>query len=277
MLSGGLIDSATPQGSGRFTFEGLKAGKYVVSVRADGFIPIEEPVEIPSGYIHNTVNLIIRLTPKPETVKKPPGEKTVVVQSLAVPKEAQNEIIMAEKAAKAGDLGKAIQHAGKALEFYPEYFKAHNNLAVYYFQSGNKQASVDHLKKALSLNPDAAGANANLGRVYLELKRPTDAIPYLKRASELDQTSSDVQYHLARAYILSFQFPEATKPLRLALKLEPPVEHARFLLAHVLYEQRDVAEAIRELELYLKTKPENQRELERRLGEWRSELSSPGR
>lgn len=272
MLGGGLIDSATPQGNARFTFSGLEAGKYVVSVRADGFLPVEEPVEIPSGYIHNTVNLIIRLTPEPASEGTPAGEKTVVLQSLRVPEQAQKEIEKAEKAAKGGNLRKAIEHAERALKHYPDYFKAYNNLAVYCHQVDDNERAVELLSKALALNPDAVEANSNLGRILLQMKQPEEAVPYLKRASELDQTSAEIQYHLARAYILTFHFPESLEPLRRALELDPPVEHARFLLAHVLYELGDISGAVEELTLYILTDPKDRQELEQRRVAWQSEL-----
>jgi tetratricopeptide (TPR) repeat protein len=276
MVSGGLVDSAAPQGNGRFTFNGLKSGKYLVTVDADGFIPIQETVEIPSGYIHNTVNLIVRLTPKPDLSERLSGEKTVILQSLKVPKNAKDELEKAEKEAAKGNLKNAIRHADKAVEIYPEYFTALNNLAVYYHRTGKNDKAVKHLRKALSLNPDAVEANSNLGRILLEMKRSDDAIPYLARASELSPTSSEIQFQLARAFILSHQFPKSLKPLRRSLELEPPIEYARFLLAHVLFETGDLSGAVEQLALYIKTGPKNRRELEKRLTEWKSILESNG-
>ncbi len=271
MSSGGKVDSAVPSGSGVVTFSELSPGSYSISVRAERFLPVSQDVEIPSGYLQSTVHVNLRLTPRPDARNAPPegGERTVGVGSLKVPEEALSELKEAEKAAARENLDEAVQHAEKAVEFYPDYFAAYNNLAVYQSQMGRNEKAVSLFKKALSLQPDAVGASLNLGRVLIDLKRPQEALLYLQHAAEVDRTSSEIQYHLARALILCLRLPDSIKPLERALELQPPVNHARFLLAHVRYELGDIRGAIQEMDAYLKTRPPKADELEQQLRTWK--------
>lgn len=271
--AGGQVDSAVPSGNGRATFSSLAAGKYSISVTAEGFLPVTQDVEIPSGYLRSTLHVNIQLRPRPEANGAPSkeGERTVGVDSLKVPGEALDELKQAEKAASRKHFDEAIRHAEKAAELYPEYFVAYNNLAVYETQAGRNERAVAHLKKALTLEPDAVGANLNLGRILIDLKRPEEAVLYLQHAAQIDRTASEIQYHLARSLILCSRLPDSIKPLKRALELQPPVEHARFLLAHVYHELGDVTGAVAQLDLYLKTKPKNERELKQTLRTWKAQ------
>lgn len=276
MASGGQIDSGIPSGNGRLTFTGLAPGKYLLSVRAEGFLSITQDVEIPSGSIHGIIHVALRLTPPPEPdgAASTKSERTVKVDSLRVPEDALNELKQAEKAAAAGQLQQAIEHTEKAVEIYPAYFEAYNNLAVYQSKTGRNEEAVSVFEKALTLQPDAVGANLNLGRVLIDLKRPQEALLYLQHAAEVDRTSSEIQYHLARALILCLRLPDSIKPLQRALELKHPVNHARFLLAHVRCELGDMPGAIREMEAYLKTKPPKADELKQQLRTWQKLVAS---
>ncbi len=272
MASGSLLETAIAQGNGHFSFERVGAGSYVITVRAEGYRPVSQDVDVPSGYLGaSPFTVSIRLFPDEKPEGRPPSEKTVQVQSLQVPSEAIQQVQLAEKAAAGGSLDEAIQHLEKAVEIYPTYFEAYNNLAVYQYQAGRPEKAVQFFERALVLNPDAAGANANLGRVLLELNQPEKAIRFLDHAAKVAPASSEIQYHLARAYILSSALRESIKPLNRALELQPPVEHARYLLANVLYQLGDLSGAVRELEQYLKTKPRNGRELEQTIQAWKRE------
>lgn len=272
MASGSRLESGVAQGNGHFTFEHLGEGSYVIVVRAEGFRPASQDVNVPSGFLGGTpFNVTIRLFPEVQPEGRPPNEKTVQVKSLQVPAEAVEQVHLAEEAAARGSLDEAIQYTEKAVEIYPAYFAAYNNLAVYHYQAGHPNRAVRYFERALVLNPDAAATNSNLGRVLLDLHRPEQALRYLEHAAELAPTSGEIQYHLGRALIVSGRYSESTKPLRRALESLPPIEHAHFLLAHVLYELEDIQGAINELTTYLKTDPEDERELKNLLKNWKDE------
>lgn len=274
--TGSAVAMVAAGSNGRFSFTSLAAGKYVIAVQADGFFPAEEAVEIPSGFFHNVINVVISLRPREESDRKPSRrEKSIPIDSLAIPRSAVQEVEKAEKAAAQGKLEEAIRHAEKAFQLVPRYFQACNNLAVYYYQWGDKKKSVELFQQALAIHEEAAGTHSNLARVYLDLSRPDLALRHLRRAVELDPSSATHQYYLGRAYILLGQLALSVEPLSRALELDPPVEHARFLLAHVFYELGQKGEAVRELEAYVATDPRDRKALEERLRQWKAELNPP--
>jgi Tfp pilus assembly protein PilF len=279
LTSGGRIGTGDASGNGSFTFNELPPGQYTISVKAEGYEPIERDIEVPSGYLHNVVNVTLNLTPRPQASGAPPSkeERTVGIKSLRIPADALDELKAAEKAAADKSFDQAIQHAEKALELYPDYFEAYNNLAVYQSKVGQNEKAVSLFQRALTLEPDAVGASLNLGRVLIGLKRPQEAALYLQHAADVDRTSSEIQYHLARALILCLRLPDSIPRLRMALKLQPPVNHARYLLANVLYQLGDVSEAIQEMEAYLKTKPPEGSELKQQLRAWKKLAASAGK
>jgi protein O-mannosyl-transferase len=63
---------------------------------------------------------------------------------------------------KQGEIGKAIDHFRKALDYFPEFDEAHNNLAIALVQSGKKQEGLSHFRRAWQINPEYAEAKRNI-------------------------------------------------------------------------------------------------------------------
>jgi len=276
LASGSLVGSTDAGGVGRFTFANLVPGDYVVSVKADGYLPAEEQVEIPRGFLRAIINVAIALTPQ-HKVDQPPldQDKVIPLKSLTVPQEAAKELARAANEAKRRNYRSAIQHLHKALEINPEYYQAYNNLGVYHYNLGEKEKAVEMFQKALTIHQDALVPHNNLGKIFLELSRPEEALGHLVRAAELNPTSAQTSYRLGQTYIILGRYAESLVPLQRALDRDPPVPHARWLLAQAFYRLGDKARAVQELRRYLKTRPKNRRALEERLRQWESELNPP--
>lgn len=270
--TGTVVSRASVSGSGRFTFDSLPAGKYVVVFDAEGFNPVEQAVEILSGMSVNIYNVLIPIMPRQASDEIREGSSKVSLQSLSVPKLAVEEMARAEEAARKKDYRSGITHLEKAVAIAPNYFQAFNNLGVYRYQLDEKDKAIQAFEKALLINSEALDPHSNLGTIYLELSRPDQALPHLKRAAQLSPSSTRLSYQLGRAYILMNQFGDAIEPLRRSLELEPPILHAHFLLAHVFYELGRKAEAVLELRRYLQTRPKDRENLEEKLKQWEAEV-----
>lgn len=269
--TGNEISRDRLSGGGRFSFPNLSAGQYRVVVYAEGYHPAEQAVTIPQSS-QNTVNVTIQLTRAAYEDKELPGESTVPVQSLAVPRKAVQALSRAEKAAARDDLPEAIRQTEEAIRLAPRYFEAYNNLGVLHYQQGETGEAIRMFEQALSIHRDALMPHANLGMIYLELLQPERALPHLEKAAELMPSRSLTHYQLGRAHILLGRFATAIEPLRRAADGEPPVAHAHFLLAHTFYEVGETAEAVGELRRYLATKPRDEAGLRALLSQWESEL-----
>jgi Flp pilus assembly protein TadD len=256
---------------GYFSFSSLSAGQYRVVVQAEGFLTAEESVVIPQSS-QNTITVSIQVARVAPEEKSPPGDGTVPVQSLAIPREAVQALSRAEKAAAKDDLREAIRHLEEAIRLAPNYFEAYNNLGVCHYRRGERMEAIRMFERALAIHRDALMPHANLGLIYLELSQPDRALPHLKKAAQLNASRTLTHYQLGRAHILLGQFAAAVGPLRRAAEGDPRISHAHFLLAHTFYEIGETSEAVRELRRYLATDPRDEAGLQTLLREWEAEL-----
>jgi tetratricopeptide (TPR) repeat protein len=92
-----------------------------------------------------------------------------------------------------GELDKAIEHFGKAIEIAPDDAGIHSNLASAYVQKHMLKGSEEHLttalatyEKAAELDPELAEAQFGLGVVHLLREETDKAIEAFERFQELD-------------------------------------------------------------------------------------------
>ncbi len=64
---------------------------------------------------------------------------------------------------------KAMEQYLAAIDLYPQYAEAHNNLGILYLATfGLRGKAIEHLSNAVRLNPGLVDAHFNLGKLYLE-------------------------------------------------------------------------------------------------------------
>jgi Flp pilus assembly protein TadD len=102
--------------------------------------------------------------------KELPGDTTVPVQALAVPRKAVQALSRAEKAAAGNDLPEAIRRTEEAIRLAPRYFEAYNNLGVLHYRQGETGEAIRRFEQALTIHRDALMPHANLGMIYIELE-----------------------------------------------------------------------------------------------------------
>lgn len=75
------------------------------------------------------------------------------------------------------ELDEGIRHIKDFLKIYPDYAKAHNDLAVLYYRDGNALKALAHYEKALKLDPGNIIYRKNLADFYfVELEWTGEAI-----------------------------------------------------------------------------------------------------
>jgi len=87
-------------------------------------------------------------------------------------------------------LDKAVISYNTAIALYPEYFKAHYNLANCYYQKQSFQKSADHLKIAYALRPKFPEIERELATALTSAKRWDEANPIWEKlsANSMNQT-----------------------------------------------------------------------------------------
>lgn len=246
--------------NGSFSFRRLQGGKYTIVVDAGKeFEMAAENVDIIDpprrrGETGIVVPVYITLQPKGSTSTGAPG--TVDAKAPGFPEAVKDLYKQALESAKAGDTKKAIEELVKALEIYPNFMAALNQLGVQYMELKEWNKAADALRKAIGVAPEAFYPRLNYGIVLVQVKNYKDAARELTLAVQKDSSSGRAHFYLGRALTSLGKYDSAENALRQTITLggEEALEAHRYLGA-VYIEKHDGARAANELETYLKLAP----------------------
>lgn len=184
---------------GQFNFIGLNPGIYHVVVdgdnRLDGAsVTVEVFPNAPS-----LVTVIVReRTPEP-------GKKASTVStgelSQNVPPAARKEFERASNLTKEGKIERSITHYRKAIEIYPNFLMARNDLGVQLMMLGQLDDAAEELRMATTIDPKAFNPRLNLGIVLVKQHNFAEGATELRKASSLDPTSASVHFYLGLALV----------------------------------------------------------------------------
>ena len=260
-----MVQLSTPRGNftassdtnGNFTFSGLRAGTYRISLNAGKeYELVNETVEIQASRnsgIVQTIPVEIQLRLK-KTDNAPPG---VVDASLSgIPKPALELYGKALESKQKGDFKKGIEQLNSAILRYADFMLAFNELGVLYMQTGQLEDADAALKSALKLAPEAFPPLFNHGLLLVRLKQFEEAEKELRHAIVKDDKSAVAHLYLGRVLVTLQKYDEAEQELQRALALGGD----RLSLAHrflgALYIERgDNEHGVKELEKYLQLEP----------------------
>jgi Flp pilus assembly protein TadD len=253
--------------NGSFSFQGLKAGNYIViveggeyfeTVRENVFI---EPysngstkVAVGIAPISRPINVQIYLRPKSEAAHNRPG---VVNAALAnVPKPAVDLYDKGVEAVSRGESDRAIEHFKAAINLYPEFGIALNQLGVQYLKRGELDKAAEVLVRATKLLPDNPEPGLNYGIVLLQEKRFDEAETQLREAVKKNEQAFTAHLYFGITLIYVKKHPEAETELRKAITLGGnKAGQAHYYLGGLYWQTHNYRQAADELEMYLKLEP----------------------
>jgi Tfp pilus assembly protein PilF len=257
-LSGGRITSQTTftDNKGWFTFTGVSDGTYTLEILGDPALyePVTQEVRLIYG-AHPV--LVISLREKETTSNKP---KTNVVSAVEldqqVPTAAAKEF---EKGVQLSNQGKFEDAAGrfkKALDIFPSYLMARNNLGVQYLKMGRWAEAAEQFEAAIEINPKTFSSSLNLGIALIELRKYAEAVEGLNQAIALDSSSAAAHLYLGVASIGTNAIDQAERELTTALSLGGAAHSiAHFYLALVHIKKAEPEAATVQLKAYLEKEP----------------------
>jgi len=143
---------------------------------------------------------------------------------------------------------KAIEISKRKKMEVPWYY-LNRGLALYY--SGNYKTATKVLKRALEFNPDFSRAHYILGLVRLERKQYRHAVRSLKKTVEIDPGFIDGQVALAVSYIRSGYAKSAIVHYREALSRRPDDPDLTIDLARLLEKEKFYSQSADEYERFL--------------------------
>ena len=248
---------ATTDDDGNFTFNGLPAAEYQLTIAAGSdYDGIKQSVVIYGntgnagiGRSGQTLQYDIHLLPK--------GAGFDEAKAFAgVPQQAVDDYKAAAKAAQSGNHKKAVEQLNAALAVHPNFALALSDLGVQYLKLGDMTKLADTMETLLKLTPNDPHAHLNMGIALYNQKKFPDADSHLRKAVELNPTDAPAHYYLGMTLVSTRQYPEAEKELELAIKNGGQnIALAHKFLGGLYMSSKKNEEAAAELEKYLKLEP----------------------
>lgn len=181
-----------------------------------------------------------------------PGDNTVDAVKLAIPAKAQRELEKGNRATEKGDLETGRRHFLKAIELFPKFSNAYNNLGVVALLKADLGEADERFGQALRINPRDRYALINIAKVRLAQHNAKAAEQFALQYLAGSPTSDPGLVVLALAQLKLGEFDDTVETCR-RIEGEP---HAGFAYVHVIasaaYELKGHPEkSIEELREYL--------------------------
>jgi tetratricopeptide (TPR) repeat protein len=258
--AGAQIDQDITKNDGRYRFAGVVAGTYYISVKAaePGLQQLLQKIELintglnVTNYSKERFDFSLNRTAASE---RSPVVGTVFAQ--AVPPDAEKEYHSALTSISKGEREAAVAKLNSAIQLFPTYFLALQQLGLLYIDTEKDQQAIEPLKKSLEVNPRSAQSHLGLGMAYVNLDRPKEAIKELNEALALDRREFRSHLYLGMALINTGKLDEAEKSLKEAYSIGGPnqARTAHLYLASIYSTRKEYQKAIDELETYLRENP----------------------
>ncbi|HXM36650.1 MAG TPA: tetratricopeptide repeat protein, partial [Pyrinomonadaceae bacterium] len=208
--SGGVLNEATrislqnsrgvkatvfTDNQGQFSFRSLTPGTYDVVVEAD---PSRFDVTTVSVEVFPNSPAIIRIVLKEKkwsASKNTANSVSATELDAAVPAKARKEFERASDAGNEGKTEEAISHLRKAIELYPGYLMARNDLGAQLLAQGKLAEAAEELGRAIKIDSKAFNPKLNLGIVLVQQHKFAEAAAVLRDAIALNSAAPSARLY----------------------------------------------------------------------------------
>jgi Flp pilus assembly protein TadD len=233
-------------------FVNVPVGTYHLIVSGQNFADTDTGSIMMDSTGSPEVEVKVRRTNESEQTQGASAGPLVSAADLAIPVKAQKEFNKANGLMAKRDLNGAVHDLNKAIEIYPAYAAAYNNLGALYAQLGDRTKEREALEKAVNINDHFAPAYVNLGKMNIASGNFAEAEFALNKASSLDPTDTMTLVLLTYVEFMERHFDPAIAIGRKAHTLSGPHAYAHQITARAFEQKREGVNAMAELNLFLK-------------------------
>jgi Flp pilus assembly protein TadD len=183
----------------------------------------------------------------------------VTVSELSIPAKARKEFDRALQSLGKQDLKHALERLNKAVEIYPAFPGAYNNLGVVCARLGDAACEREALARAIELNGHFILAYLNWARMSLANSDFKDAEAALTKVFNLDPSDATAMVLLAYSQFLQGHGQEAIATTGRAHTLGQPHAFAHRVAARAWEQERQWDRAVAELKMFLEEEPNGPR------------------
>lgn len=181
------------------------------------------------------------------------GRSSVAVPDLNIPSKAHKEFEKGIQAMADQDWNRALQRLSRAIELYPQYAMAYNNLGLVYGRINDPAHEREALEKAIALDDHLVPALINLAKLSFRDGNAPRAESLLEAAVRSEPKSVESLTLLAQAQLLDQHFDAAVSTAQSVHAMS----HQNFAVVHFIaaraYERENrLSDAILELQIFLK-------------------------
>lgn len=242
-----------PQQNGTtgWIFSDVETGDtYDVEVKADGYQPARESVNLVGGAGTNA-NVLVFLTPVGERVEfRPPAGQFVLAP------RAQKEVDKGIKDLRDGKIPSSQKHFQKALAMAPGNPYVNYVMGMSYLMARQLPQAQTYLEKSVSIDPKEPESLLALGSLRYQTADYKGAIETLSEDAELDASSWKAQWMLADCYLREREFEQARTHAKKALAIgKDKAMQVQLVLGQALAGLGDRDGAVKALQNYLDAYP----------------------
>ncbi len=248
--------------SGMLEFPNIRIGNYHLLVSGEGIEETDSGVfEVDPRKVSQYQYVIVKRAGEANsTESKQHTDPTVAAVDLSIPASARNEFDKANEFMNKENWKKAIERLTKALEIYPKFAAAYNNLGVVYSRLKDRVLERQALQKAISINDHFAPAYVNLARMDIVDHNFPEAETMLGKATASDPNNPLTLVLLANVQLLDQHYDEAIANCRKAHSMpQDPHALAHYIAARAWEHENRPAEALSELQTFLQEEPSGPR------------------
>jgi Tfp pilus assembly protein PilF len=250
---GGTLQQGSPNAEGKLQFTTCSDGAYRLRVTGPN---IEESLveDLQPGRGDRMVN--VTLHHKPETSKPNAPRATASTLALHIPRKAHKQLERGDAALRQGKLGNAEERYAKAVEIYPQFAQAENNLGIVLMKEGRRPEGKTAFERALAIDARYAPAQVNLAKIAFDDKRFQDALKLARQALTTEPLSTAALFVATEASFFSGNYSDTISYSR-TLHLLPHKEFSliHFLAARSLEAEHRSDEATSEYQTFLREDP----------------------
>jgi tetratricopeptide (TPR) repeat protein len=258
---GAVINSVYSDNEGRFTFAGLPGNVYHVVISEKEYLPVRETIAMnpetgPMALV--TIFLAPVELRNSESKLSITGGNTRLTDAAEyrnVPKPARKEYEKGLKADKAGKLVEATQHYVKAIDLYPDFYAARNNLGTALMNRSEYSQAKEQFEKVVALNATDAASYFNLANLYILTKQAENAQLWIERGLSRQPDSALGHFLQGSLYEMTGKFKEAETSLRRSIELDPLMAKAHLALVNLYLRTKRDEHAVSELRAFLTAFP----------------------
>ena len=242
---------------GRFDLQNVAPGEYTIEADSDRerrFDAGTDRVQVWRG----SVSLVTIYLKEKKSDKKASRDKSVSVAMLEqkVPSAAKREFDRASRFSAEGNGLESIAALKRAIDIYPNYLAAHNDLGAQLLEQGDFAEAEIQLQAAIKIDPKAFNPQLNLGIVLLRQNKFSESLTTLDNALSIEPAAPAAHLYAGMASLNLNDTARGEKELNAAYDLGGSTYAVALLHLGKLYMKRGEREmALKSFESYLRESP----------------------